>query len=77
MSSFKGDSRATLLEKQNLKRAYCKNKLIEFNALHAWFTECDNILESFNVDFKSTVGEKRINKYFTINLFDKITSLNW
>jgi retron-type reverse transcriptase len=75
ISSLKGDARAILLEKQNFKCAYCKNKLIEFNTLHKWSIECDSILESFN--FKNTISENPINKYSTINLFDKITSSNW
>jgi hypothetical protein len=58
ISSLKGDTRATLVKKQNFKCTYCKNKLIEFNTLHKWSTECDNILESFNVDFMRTIGEK-------------------
>lgn len=44
--------------------------------MHKWLIECDNILKSFNVDLKSTMGEKPINKYSTINLFDKVTSSN-
>lgn len=77
ISSLKGDTRAILLEKQEFKCAYCKNKLIEFNTLHKWSIECDSILESLNVDFKDTPHKKSINKYSTINLFDKVTSSNW
>jgi retron-type reverse transcriptase len=73
LSALKGDTRAILLDRQEFKCAYCKNKLLEFDNLNKWSTECDNIFDNSNTIFSKEI----MNKHATINLFGKYTGSFW
>lgn len=76
-SALKGDTRAILLNKQEFKCTYCKNKLIEFDNLTKWSIECDDIIKNSINNLNITLDEGIINKYSTINLIDKQIDSTW
>jgi len=80
LSALKGDTRAILLNKQEFKCAYCHNKLIEFDNLNKWSTECDNTINNSNElafikdNLTSTFYE---GKHSSTNLFNKAIGKAW
>jgi len=80
LSVLKGDIRAILLNKQEFKCVYCRNKLIEFDNLNKWSTECDNIIDNSNElaftkeNLNNTLYE---GKHSSTNLSNKVIGKTW
>jgi len=80
LSVLKGDIRAILLNRQEFKCAYCHNRLIEFDNLNEWSTECDNTINNSNElaftkdNLNSTLYE---GKHSLTNLSNKAIGKTW